>query len=72
MRLLCFHCAGGSSSMFKRWRLEGIQVIPFDLPGRGKQVDRPMIEDFHEATDYLVAQVEATIQDGKPWGSCEE
>jgi|HigsolmetaAR204D_1030405.scaffolds.fasta_scaffold01841_3 surfactin synthase thioesterase subunit len=68
MRLLCFHCAGGSSSMFKRWRLEGIQVIPFDLPGRGKQVDRPMIEDFHEATDYLVAQVETTIQDGKPWG----
>ncbi|WP_347553109.1 alpha/beta fold hydrolase (plasmid) [Pseudalkalibacillus hwajinpoensis] len=68
MKLLCFHCAGGSSSMFKRWKLEGVEVISFDLPGRGKMGNLPLVENFNEATESLIAQVEETIQDGKPWG----
>lgn len=68
MRLLCFHCAGGSSSMFKRWEIEGVDVIPLDLPGRGKQVNLLLVDDFTTAAKSLVYQVEKIINDGKPWG----
>lgn len=68
LNLLCFHCAGGSSSMFKRWEIEGVNVIPLDLPGRGKQINFPLVDDFTTAAKFLVHQVEKIISDGKAWG----
>ncbi|WP_273854165.1 thioesterase II family protein [Guptibacillus spartinae] len=68
MKLLCFHCAGGSSSMFKRWKMNGVEIVSIDLPGRGKKGNLPLVDSFNEATESLIAQVEETIQDGEPWG----
>lgn len=68
MRLLCFHCAGGSSSMFKSWKIKGVEIIPLDLPGRGNQVGLPLIHHFNDALDCLMQQAKKVIDDDIPWG----
>lgn len=41
-RLVCFHYAGGSASMFRDWRLDDVDVVAVQLPGRDVRLaERP-------------------------------
>jgi medium-chain acyl-[acyl-carrier-protein] hydrolase len=42
VRLLCFHYAGGSASMFRDWRLgDDIDIVAVQLPGRDIRLAEP-------------------------------
>ncbi|HEY4785473.1 MAG TPA: alpha/beta fold hydrolase [Bacteroidales bacterium] len=57
MRLVCFHDAGGSSSLFDDWdKLLGpeFEVLCVQLPGRGDRQDEPPYRSFDAfINDYL-------------------
>jgi surfactin synthase thioesterase subunit len=59
MKLLCFPYAGGSSVKFLPWKkyLDGIEVIPVDLSGRGRRMAEPLCETIGEMADDLKKQV---------------
>ncbi|OYO31754.1 thioesterase II family protein [Janthinobacterium sp. PC23-8] len=54
--LLCLPNAGASAMMYLRWRQRlpaWIKLVPVELPGRGRRIGEPCIEDH----DALVAQL---------------
>jgi surfactin synthase thioesterase subunit len=56
VNLLAFPCAGGSATMYLRWRRllpQWICLVPVELPGRGVRFDERPIE----CLDELVARV---------------
>lgn len=48
MDLFCFHCAGGSSSIYRSWIgvNADVQVVPVELPGRGTRTAEPLPMQF--------------------------
>ncbi|MFC0562519.1 thioesterase II family protein [Halalkalibacter alkalisediminis] len=68
MQLFCFHCAGGSSSMFRKWQFSGTDVIGLDLPGRGNRVNEPLFDQFDLAVEDLVNKVMRLRKSGQGWG----
>lgn len=53
------HFAGGNrySFDFIRPYMEGVEVVPTELPGRGKRVHERLLHDVDEAVDDLCSQV---------------
>jgi surfactin synthase thioesterase subunit/acyl carrier protein len=69
MRLVCFHDAGGSSSLFDDWdKLLGpeYEVICVQLPGRGDRLDEKPYRSFDDfISEYLPKLRE--VLNGKPF-----
>lgn len=56
--LLCLPSAGGSATMYLRWRRllpAWIRVQPLELPGRGLRMAEPFEEDFDSLVSHLCA-----------------
>lgn len=56
MNLLVLPCAGGSATMYSRWRRRlphWLHLVPMELPGRGMRLGESCVENF----DQLVAQL---------------
>lgn len=54
--LLCLPCAGGSATMYLRWKRlvpAWLRIVPVELPGRGARLDEPCEADF----ETLVARL---------------
>ena len=54
--LLCLPCAGGSATMYLRWKRlvpAWLRIVPVELPGRGARMDEPCETDF----DALVTRL---------------
>lgn len=54
--LLCLPCAGGSATMYLRWKRlvpAWLRIVPVELPGRGARLDEPCEAAF----DVLVARL---------------
>ncbi len=61
IKVLCLPCAGGSATMYLRWRRmmpAFVELIPVELPGRGSRIDEPLIEQF----DVLIEQLANEMQ----------
>jgi surfactin synthase thioesterase subunit len=61
IRLICFHCAGGSASMFRSWSGSfgaGVEVLAVQLPGRDDRYGEPALSDMGE----LLAQLTTVLQ----------
>jgi len=67
MKLICLHCAGGSSNLFRKWKFKGIEIIPIDLPGRGKNICLPMINTFIEAKTFVENEISKEISNNERW-----
>ncbi|MGJ5176285.1 thioesterase II family protein [Bradyrhizobium oligotrophicum] len=65
MRLICLPYAGGSATIYARWKRSlpsWIDVVPLELPGRGARMDEPLHEDPAALADQLAAElVDATL-----------
>ena len=62
VRLLCFHHAGGSAAMYRRWRQRmpsAIEPVAVQLPGRADRFTEP-------AHDRMTALVDDLLEVGKP------
>ena len=66
MYLFCLPYAGGSGSIFNRWKSElnsFIDVIPIELAGRGKRFTEPLYTDFDEAVNDIFNIVKNDLED---------
>lgn len=57
--MFCFHHAGGSATVYRKWTLESwpITIVAVELPGKGMRIKEKFIEDF----DVLTAQIAEAI-----------
>lgn len=58
-QLFLLHFAGGNSYSFQFLLpfLQEFEVIPLELPGRGRRIREPLIRDFDEAAEDLFLQI---------------
>ncbi|MGJ4925642.1 thioesterase II family protein [Bradyrhizobium sp. HKCCYLS2038] len=60
MRLICLPYAGGSATVYARWRRllpSWIDVVPLELPGRGVRMDEPLCTDPLALADQLASEL---------------
>jgi surfactin synthase thioesterase subunit len=54
--IFCFPYAGGSATMYNKWRNfadDHIEIVPVELSGRGMRFNELLYKDIHEAIDDL-------------------
>jgi len=66
IKLFCFPYAGGSASIFNKWKsylniYSGVELIPVELAGRGTRISEPLYAGLQEAVDDLYQIVSAKI-----------
>ncbi len=64
IRLLCFHYAGGSASMYRRWPLlmtPSVEPIAVQLPGRADRFNEPAYHRMAPLVDELIEVVEPLL-----------
>lgn len=65
LKLFCVPYAGGSSSIYLKWKplLEWrIEIIPLELRGRGSRFDEPFYENFSDAIQDLYHAIRPQIE----------
>lgn len=65
IKLFCVPYAGGSSSIYLKWKplLElKIEIIPLELRGRGSRFDEPFYENFSDAIQDLYDAIRPQIE----------
>jgi surfactin synthase thioesterase subunit len=68
VKLFCFPYAGGSASLFVKWKNklpEHIEVVPVELSGRGGRIDEPLYKSF----DQLIEDIYPIVKKGI--GQCD-
>lgn len=67
-QLFLLHFAGGNVYSFRYLTplLKGFDVIPVELPGRGKRMASPLLHDFGLAVDDIYQQI-STMRNGTPF-----
>jgi surfactin synthase thioesterase subunit len=62
-QLFLLHFAGGNcySFHFMLPHLTGFDVIPLELPGRGKRMDEPLLKDFSQAAEDIFRQIKQKL-----------
>lgn len=67
LRLLALPCAGGSATMYLRWRRnlpDWVELHPVELPGRGSRLGEACIEDFDALVEQLCSELHERMQGG--------
>ena len=65
--VFCFHHAGGSAAVYKKWtdiNDRNIAFIPIELPGKGCRIDEEPICDMKKLTDQLAEAIDE-FSDGR-------
>lgn len=60
LNLYCFSYAGGSSWAFRELRQElagRIEIVPVELPGRGRRRAEPCVDQWDELTKILISEL---------------
>lgn len=58
--LICLPCAGGAAIAYRGWEVhlaDDIGLWPIQMPGRGRRIDEPPIDDLHRLADVLFADL---------------
>ena len=66
MKLFCLSHAGGSANVYLAWRRHldpSIELVPVELPGRGRRIAAPLLHRFADVLDDAVTEV---TRDGLP------
>jgi len=66
VRLFCIPHAGGSSTVYYKWREfldEGIELFPVELAGRGARHKEPPYDSYEEAVDDIYNQIKDLLDD---------
>jgi surfactin synthase thioesterase subunit len=67
-KIFCFHHAGGSASVYRKWTLEkkNMNFVCVELPGKGTRRREPFVGDFKKLLEPLCASIIKVTQ-GKPF-----
>lgn len=64
LSLFCLPYSGASAMVYARWRRslpEWIDVVPLELPGRGRRFNEPLSTDLHALASQLAAELEERL-----------
>jgi len=69
VKLITFPYAGGSAAVYSNWKNHlppgaSLEVLPFELSGRGKRMREPLYPDLDAAVDDVYANVRGLIAGG--------
>lgn len=70
MKLFCFPCAGGSATMYFKWKKyfpEIIEILPVELTGRGSRANEPYYDTFNELIIDLTEFVKNKLFPGEKY-----
>lgn len=57
MKLFCIPHAGGSASSYHEWKSDNFQVIPVELPGRGRRFHDTLCRSIDETAEDIVKNI---------------
>jgi surfactin synthase thioesterase subunit len=66
INLICFPYAGGSRYSYTSFETAGrgkVNIMPFELPGRGDRMEEPLLTDIHAMADDLFRQIRTSIME---------
>lgn len=66
IKLFCFPYAGGSSLVYRNWKnflSPTIEIIPFELAGRGRRIADQCYHSLEEAVQDIYSQIQLQIKD---------
>lgn len=66
IRLFCIPYAGGSASVFNKWKEDlnrFIHICPIELAGRGRRITEPQYESAEKAADDIIAKIKFELRD---------
>ena len=57
--LFCFHHAGGTAAVYRRWvgQDSEFSVLPVELPGKATRIGEPFIENMEVLSDQIAEAV---------------
>lgn len=63
-QLFCFPHAGASAAPYGRWRrlLPGVDLRPVELPGHGRRLDEPLLDDMPALAAQLVEELRGILR----------
>lgn len=70
IRLYCVPYAGGSASIYHKWRKglsESIILTPVELAGRGLKFSKPLYESIHQSVDDVFQYIAQDLPEGEPY-----
>ncbi len=67
-KIFCFHHAGGSASVYRKWTLEkkNMNFVCVELPGKGTRRREPFVGDFTKLLEPLCQSI-IKVTHGKPF-----
>ncbi|TPG89133.1 thioesterase [Brevibacillus laterosporus] len=73
MKLFCIPFAGGSAVMYDRWQKliqceigfdqNQLEIVPLELPGRGKKMRIPPLDDLDSCVEHLYESIKGYLQE---------
>ncbi|TCI84597.1 thioesterase II family protein [Tenacibaculum sp. M341] len=70
IKLFCFPYAGGSAMIYDKWKpyLDNrIELIPVELPGRGKRMKETFKSSLDSLIEYILDSIGEEIKSGQPY-----
>ncbi|MBY0116256.1 thioesterase domain-containing protein [Paenibacillus sp. FSL R5-0623] len=70
MRLYCVPYAGGSASIYNKWKKglsESIVLNPVELAGRGLKFSKPLYESIQQSVDDVFDYISSDLPDEEPY-----
>lgn len=67
IRLFCFSYAGGSATVFLKWRswlADTVELIPVELAGRGTRFSQPLYTSMEEAVEDVYLMIKSQLKQG--------
>lgn len=60
IKLFCFPYAGGSATVYHRWRMfagSAVELVPVELAGRGRRIREPFYQNLSEAVEDVHSRI---------------
>jgi surfactin synthase thioesterase subunit len=67
MKLFCFPCAGGSATVYHKWKIylsDTVDLYPVELAGRGAMARFPLYADFGAMVEEVFRRIKPNLTDG--------
>ncbi|MCL1809127.1 MAG: thioesterase domain-containing protein [Clostridiales bacterium] len=62
-KLFCLPYAGGSATIYFKWKIEGVDVVPLEYAGRGIRGNLPFCESFEDLVEDVFKLLKGNLQE---------
>lgn len=65
-KLICIPYAGATGMVYLKWKKyldDNFDLIPIDLPGRGRRISEPFLESIEDIVEDIISQIEKLMDE---------